>query len=147
MEAQPASETLCFYNQNETIESDLNMCHFNNTASQTIRHTISCFNLRNIFAYTVQCHMFRSDLSLSYMDTFKTYQYCLLLPHKGDISFWFLFPFLLFQAVDIVGKAGTPKTVTGVHTHNTPVLLATQKYIPLTPVMEGFGISQKKTEQ
>jgi 26S proteasome regulatory subunit N1 len=61
----------------------------------------------------------------------------------------------LFQAVDIVGKAGTLKTVTGVHTDNTPVLLAmcdrhelaTQKYIPLTPVMEGFVILPKKTEQ
>ncbi|XP_069695760.1 26S proteasome non-ATPase regulatory subunit 2-like isoform X2 [Periplaneta americana] len=58
------------------------------------------------------------------------------------------------QAVDIVGKAGTPKTITGVHTHNTPVLLAvgeraelaTEEYIPLTSVMEGFVILRKKTE-
>lgn len=71
-----------------------------------------------------------------------------------DISFRFLYPFLLFQAIDNVGKAGTPKTVIGVHTHSTPVLLimgdrpepATQKYIFLTPVTEGFVISQKKIE-
>ena len=57
----------------------------------------------------------------------------------------------MFQAVDIVGKAGNPKTITGVHTHNTPVLLAvgeraelaTEEYIPLTPIMEGFVILKK----
>ncbi|BES96279.1 26S proteasome [Nesidiocoris tenuis] len=57
------------------------------------------------------------------------------------------------QAVDVIGKAGTPKTIAGVHTHTTPVLLsvgeraelATDDYIPLTPVMEGFVILKKKT--
>lgn len=56
------------------------------------------------------------------------------------------------QAVDVIGKAGTPKTIAGVHTHTTPVLLAvgeraelaTEDYIPLTPVMEGFVILRKK---
>ncbi|KAK9502033.1 hypothetical protein O3M35_012641 [Rhynocoris fuscipes] len=56
------------------------------------------------------------------------------------------------QAVDVIGKAGTPKTIAGVHTHTTPVLLAvgeraelaTDDYIPLTPVMEGFVILRKK---
>lgn len=60
---------------------------------------------------------------------------------------WFL------QAVDVIGKAGTPKTIAGVHTHTTPVLLAvgeraelaTDDYTPLTPVMEGFVILRKKT--
>ncbi|XP_073969023.1 regulatory particle non-ATPase 1 [Rhodnius prolixus] len=57
------------------------------------------------------------------------------------------------QAVDVIGKAGTPKTIAGVHTHTTPVLLAvgeraelaTDDYTPLTPVMEGFVILRKKT--
>lgn len=56
------------------------------------------------------------------------------------------------QAVDVIGKAGTPKTIAGVHTHTTPVLLAvgeraelaTDDYAPLTPVMEGFVILRKK---
>lgn len=56
------------------------------------------------------------------------------------------------QAVDVIGKAGTPKTIAGVHTHTTPVLLAvgeraelaTDDYIPLTPVMEGFVILRRK---
>jgi hypothetical protein len=29
-----------------------------------------------------------------------------------------------FQAVDVVGQAGKPKTITGFQTHTTPVLLA-----------------------
>uniref|UniRef100_A0A069DXQ6 26S proteasome non-ATPase regulatory subunit 2 n=1 Tax=Panstrongylus megistus TaxID=65343 RepID=A0A069DXQ6_9HEMI len=57
------------------------------------------------------------------------------------------------QAVDVIGKAGTPKTIAGVHTHTTPVLLAvgeraelaTDDYTPLTPVMEGFVILRKKS--
>jgi len=52
------------------------------------------------------------------------------------------------QAVDTVGQAGRPKTITGFQTHNTPVLLgyedraelATDEYIPLTSVLEGFVI-------
>uniref|UniRef100_A0A8D8S6N1 26S proteasome non-ATPase regulatory subunit 1 n=1 Tax=Cacopsylla melanoneura TaxID=428564 RepID=A0A8D8S6N1_9HEMI len=56
------------------------------------------------------------------------------------------------QAVDVIGKAGTPKTIAGVHTHTTPVLLAvgeraelaTDDYTPLSPVMEGFVILRKK---
>jgi len=52
------------------------------------------------------------------------------------------------QAVDTVGQAGRPKTITGFQTHTTPVLLgygdraelATEDYLPLTPVLEGFVI-------
>ncbi|KAM3193047.1 hypothetical protein ACQJBY_069925 [Aegilops geniculata] len=58
------------------------------------------------------------------------------------------------QAVDVVGQAGSPRTITGFQTHNTPVLLAageraelaTEKYIPLTPVLEGFVILMKNPE-
>lgn len=54
-------------------------------------------------------------------------------------------------AVDVVGQAGKPKTITGFQTHTTPVLLAmgeraelaTEEYISVTPVMEGFVILQK----
>nr|CAD7462624.1 unnamed protein product [Timema tahoe] len=50
-------------------------------------------------------------------------------------------------ALDVVGQAGKPKTITGFQTHTTPVLLAfgeraelaTEEYIPLTPIMEGFN--------
>uniref|UniRef100_A0A034VZH7 26S proteasome non-ATPase regulatory subunit 2 n=2 Tax=Endopterygota TaxID=33392 RepID=A0A034VZH7_BACDO len=54
-------------------------------------------------------------------------------------------------AIDVVGQAGKPKTITGFQTHTTPVLLAmgeraelaTDEYISLTPVMEGFVILKK----
>lgn len=32
--------------------------------------------------------------------------------------------FFVLQAVDVVGQAGKPKTITGFQTHTTPVLLA-----------------------
>ncbi|CAI5978757.1 unnamed protein product [Closterium sp. NIES-64] len=49
-------------------------------------------------------------------------------------------PVRVGQAVDVVGQAGRPKTITGFQTHTTPVLLATgdraelatDKYIPLS---------------
>jgi len=49
------------------------------------------------------------------------------------------------KAVDIVGKPGNPKTITGFQTHSTPVLLAkgdraelaTDDYIPYTTILEG----------
>merc|ERR1712240_655319 len=52
------------------------------------------------------------------------------------------------NAVDVVGQAGKPKTITGFQTHTTPVLLAhgeraelaTEEYIPVTSIMEGFVI-------
>uniref|UniRef100_T2MDL8 26S proteasome non-ATPase regulatory subunit 2 n=1 Tax=Hydra vulgaris TaxID=6087 RepID=T2MDL8_HYDVU len=55
------------------------------------------------------------------------------------------------QAVDVVGQAGKPKSITGFQTHTTPVLLAhgeraelaTEEYIALTPVLEGFVICEK----
>jgi len=59
------------------------------------------------------------------------------------------------QAVDVVGAAGRPKTITGFQTHTTPVLLAhgeraelaTEEYTSLTPIMEGFVILRKKPEE
>ncbi|KAJ2469699.1 proteasome regulatory particle base subunit [Coemansia sp. RSA 2322] len=58
------------------------------------------------------------------------------------------------QAVDAVGQVGRPKTITGFQTHETPVLLghaeraelATEKYEPLTAVLEGFVILRKNAE-
>ncbi|KAK9167763.1 hypothetical protein Scep_002954 [Stephania cephalantha] len=57
-------------------------------------------------------------------------------------------PVRVGQAVDVVGQAGRPKTITGFQTHSTPVLLAageraelaTEKYLPLSPILEGFVI-------
>ncbi|KAJ3191838.1 26S proteasome non-ATPase regulatory subunit 2 B, partial [Dinochytrium kinnereticum] len=57
-------------------------------------------------------------------------------------------------AVDTVGQAGRPKTITGFQTHSTPVLLAyseraelaTEEYLPLTSVLEGFVILKKNPE-
>lgn len=63
-------------------------------------------------------------------------------------------PVRVGQAVDVVGQAGKPKTITGFQTHTTPVLLAygeraelaTEEYIPLTPVLEGFVILRKNPD-
>ena len=55
------------------------------------------------------------------------------------------------QAVDTVGQAGKPKTITGFQTHTTPVLLstteraelATEEYLPVTPIIEDVVLVQK----
>jgi len=58
------------------------------------------------------------------------------------------------QALDTVGQAGRPKTITGFQTHTTPVLLsegeraelATEEWIPLTSVLEGFVLVKKNAD-
>ncbi|ORZ13240.1 armadillo-type protein [Absidia repens] len=58
------------------------------------------------------------------------------------------------QAVDVVGQAGRPKTITGFQTHSTPVLLAhseraelaTEEFISLAPVLEGIVILKKNAD-
>ncbi|XP_048580895.1 26S proteasome non-ATPase regulatory subunit 2 isoform X1 [Nematostella vectensis] len=58
------------------------------------------------------------------------------------------------QAVDVVGQAGKPKTITGFQTHTTPVLLAhgeraelaTEEFISLASIMEGFVILKKNPD-
>jgi len=58
------------------------------------------------------------------------------------------------QAVDISGQAGKPKAITGFQTHTTPVLLsandraelATDEYIALPSVLEGFVIVKVNPE-
>uniref|UniRef100_A0A6M2DYB3 26S proteasome non-ATPase regulatory subunit 2 n=1 Tax=Xenopsylla cheopis TaxID=163159 RepID=A0A6M2DYB3_XENCH len=63
-------------------------------------------------------------------------------------------PVRVGMAVDVVGQAGKPKTITGFQTHTTPVLLslgeraelATDEYIPLTPIMEGFVVLRKNPD-
>ena len=58
------------------------------------------------------------------------------------------------QAVDVVGQAGRPKTITGFQTHTTPVLLAyneraelaTDEFVGGSDVLEGFVIVKKNLE-
>merc|ERR1711943_65216 len=58
------------------------------------------------------------------------------------------------KAVDTVGQAGRPKTITGFQTHTTPVLLsvgdraelASDEYIPESKVLEGFIILTKNPD-
>jgi len=55
------------------------------------------------------------------------------------------------QAIDVVGQAGKPRTISGFQTHQSPVRLgtteraelATEEYIPFTHVLEGFVVLQK----
>lgn len=63
-------------------------------------------------------------------------------------------PVRVGTAVDIVGLAGKPKAITGFQTHTTPVLLAyedraelaTDEYLPVHSVLEGFVILKKNPE-
>ncbi|XP_030745305.1 26S proteasome non-ATPase regulatory subunit 2-like [Sitophilus oryzae] len=56
------------------------------------------------------------------------------------------------QAVDVVGKAGTPKTIAGIHTHTTPVLLAvaeraelaTDQFAHFAPTLDGICVLKKE---
>lgn len=58
------------------------------------------------------------------------------------------------QAVDVVGQAGRPKTITGWQTQSTPVLLSygeraeleDEQYIPLSSTLEGLVILRKNPE-
>lgn len=58
------------------------------------------------------------------------------------------------QALDIVGVAGRPKSITGFQTHESPVLLqykdraelATDDYISYTSILEGFAILRPNPE-
>jgi len=55
------------------------------------------------------------------------------------------------QALDVVGQAGKPRTISGFQTHQTPVRLgtteraelATEEFIPFAHVLEGFVVLQK----
>lgn len=57
-------------------------------------------------------------------------------------------------AVDTVGAAGRPKTITGFQTHDTPVLigngerveLGSEEYLSETPYMENFVVLRKNPE-
>jgi 26S proteasome regulatory subunit N1 len=58
------------------------------------------------------------------------------------------------QAVEVVAQAGKPKTITGFQTHAAPVLiaaaeraeLATEEYISVTPILEGFVLVKRNPE-
>ena len=58
------------------------------------------------------------------------------------------------QAVDVVGQAGRPKTISGFQTHTTPVLmafteraeLAGEEFVALSSVLEGPVILKKNPE-
>lgn len=55
------------------------------------------------------------------------------------------------QAVDVVGQAGKPRTISGFQTHQAPVRLrtreraelATEEFIPYAAVLEGFVVLKK----
>jgi 26S proteasome regulatory subunit N1 len=61
-------------------------------------------------------------------------------------------PVRVGQAVDTVGQAGRPRTITGFQTHSTPVLigvgeraeLATDEWVSYAPVLEGMVLVQRR---
>jgi len=58
------------------------------------------------------------------------------------------------QAVEVVGQAGNPKTVTGFQTHTTPVLmqagdraeLATDEYVAESLILDGVVVVKKNPD-
>ncbi|XP_066137473.1 26S proteasome non-ATPase regulatory subunit 2-like [Euwallacea fornicatus] len=63
-------------------------------------------------------------------------------------------PVRVGQAVDVVGKAGTPKTIAGIHTHTTPVLLAaaeraelaTDQFQQFVPTLDGICVLRRNPD-
>ncbi|KAL7060519.1 hypothetical protein AAHC03_09136 [Spirometra sp. Aus1] len=103
---------------------------------------VSCLDMRMTF-------MGRSDYLIFYLT--PAIQPRLLMTFDKDLK-----PLTVTvrvgQAVDVVGQAGRPKTITGFQTHTTPVLLAhgeraelaTDEYVPATNLpLEGFVILAK----
>lgn len=70
----------------------------------------------------------------------------ILMPYLGLL--WLI---NCIQAVDVVGQAGKPRTISGFQTHSTPVRLgtteraelATDEFIPYSNVLENFVILKK----
>ncbi|KAG4170297.1 hypothetical protein ERO13_A12G139150v2, partial [Gossypium hirsutum] len=64
-----------------------------------------------------------------------------------------LVPVRVGKAVDVVGQVGRPKTITSFQTYSTPILLATsektklatEKYVPFSPILEGYIILIENT--
>jgi 26S proteasome regulatory subunit N1 len=58
-------------------------------------------------------------------------------------------------AIDVVGQAGRPRSISGFQTLDTPVILAQSQraefvddtYEPLSPSLEGFVIVKKRSER
>lgn len=77
----------------------------------------------------------------------RTYKYSSSNQDLSSISV----PIRVGLSVDTVGRQGNPKTITAFQTHNTPVLLncgeraelATDKYIAITPIIEGAVILEE----
>lgn len=70
----------------------------------------------------------------------------------GQVSTLFIvIHYIQCQAVDVVGQAGKPRTISGFQTHQSPVRLdttqraelATEEFIPFAHVLEGMVILQK----
>ena len=119
----------------------------------TDRQLLSSIALSGILCVLTACLDLRETISgkhhymLFYLATAMKPRYLLTVDTEGK-----LLPVSVRvgQAVDTVAQAGRPKTITGFQTHNTPVLLAvgeraelaTEEYIPLSPVLEGVVILQ-----
>lgn len=93
--------------------------------------------------------MFRNDVEVIDSILSAKYKHCGV---KVKLLLNMIFFCLIrLQAVDVVGQAGKPKAITGFQTHTTPVLLAhgeraelaTEEYLPVTPILEGFVILRK----
>ena len=78
-------------------------------------------------------HSLSSDRILVHLYSMEARRACFLFLKKRRKSFITLLTYVsditvllavFLQAVDVVGQAGKPKTITGFQTHTTPVLLA-----------------------
>jgi hypothetical protein len=81
-----------------------------------------CFNVEFILKFSLQ--MFVSNSGIRTNSTWMDLQPRMLITLDENLKPLSV-PVRVGQAVDVVGQAGRPKTITGFQTHTTPVILAT----------------------
>ncbi|CAD7696710.1 unnamed protein product [Ostreobium quekettii] len=123
----------------------------------TDRQLLSGVSLAGLLCVLYACFDIKETLTgkhhyiLYYLVTAMKPRYLMTLDEAGKML---PVPARVGTAVDVVAQAGRPKTITGFQTHTTPVLLAvgeraelaTEKYIPLSPILEGLVILKRNPE-
>eukprot|EP00210_Caulerpa_lentillifera_P009484 g9044.t1 len=123
----------------------------------TDRQLLSNIALSGILCVLTACLDLKETIAgkyhymLFYLTTAMKPRYLLTVDVEGKLL---PVPVRVGQAVDTVAQAGRPKTITGFQTHNTPVLLAvgeraelaTDKYIPLSPILESVVILKENPD-
>jgi hypothetical protein len=88
----------------------------------TYFNLLFCSNVEFILKFSLQ--MFVSNSGIRTNSTWMDLQPRMLITLDENLKPLSV-PVRVGQAVDVVGQAGRPKTITGFQTHTTPVILAT----------------------